>query len=327
MNLLSFIFIIISLLSVSGCYQTFTPQNANFVAASQLPPADPAPAPVVVQVPKPMPLPGQLKKISAADRKSKKKTSSDPLKVIAKNNRLASQKPNDFGFFNSIMQYDYDLGALYQIYCAPLRLTDIQLQPGEKILGKPAAGDTVRWVMGLGKSQDSGGVEQQHLYVKPTRPDLDTTLCINTDRRSYLIELHSYSETYMAAVNWRYPHDEIAMIEQQASLDGIKSRQITSPIVSVEDLNFNYDVEVEHGSKPKWMPVKVFDDGKKTFIQFPKEMLVREAPALFVLSTDDSTQLVNYRVKNEFYVVDRLFDKAELRLGQKDQTIVRISKV
>jgi type IV secretion system protein VirB9 len=39
---------------------------------------------------------------------------------------------------------------------------------------------------------------------------------------------------------------------------------------------------------------------------------------------DDDAQLVNYRVKGDWYIVDRLFDRAELRLGQKPQTIVAI---
>jgi type IV secretory pathway VirB9-like protein len=52
-------------------------------------------------------------------------------------------------------------------------------------------------------------------------------------------------------------------------------------------------------------------------------MLVREAPALFVLR-DQQTQLVNYRVKGDTYVIDRLIDSAELRVGQQDQEIVRI---
>jgi type IV secretion system protein VirB9 len=34
---------------------------------------------------------------------------------------------------------------------------------------------------------------------------------------------------------------------------------------------------------------------------------------------------VNYRVSNGYYVVDRLFGVAELRLGEKPQTIVRIT--
>jgi type IV secretion system protein VirB9 len=71
--------------------------------------------------------------------------------------------------------------------------------------------------------------------------------------------------------------------------------------------------------------VQVFDDGRRTFIRFPPAMLVREAPALFVLR-DNETQLVNYRVKGDLYVVDRLIDAAEMRVGQQDQEIVRVHR-
>jgi type IV secretion system protein VirB9 len=55
-------------------------------------------------------------------------------------------------------------------------------------------------------------------------------------------------------------------------------------------------------------------------------MLKREAPAFFVLDSTNQVQIVNVRVKNEYYVVDRLFERAELRVGQQDQEIVRISR-
>jgi type IV secretory pathway VirB9-like protein len=92
---------------------------------------------------------------------------------------------------------------------------------------------------------------------------------------------------------------------------------------NLEAINFSYRITVEKG-KPLWVPLQIFDDGRKTFIRFPTAMLNREAPALFVLSSTNEIQLVNYRVKNDFYVVDRLVERAELRVGQKDQEIVRI---
>jgi len=95
--------------------------------------------------------------------------------------------------------------------------------------------------------------------------------------------------------------------------------------VNLEALNFAYRVKVERG-RPLWTPTQVFDDGRKTFIRFPAAMLNREAPALFVVSSTNETQLVNYRMSNDYYVVDRLIERAELRVGQKDQEIVRISR-
>lgn len=239
-----------------------------------------------------------------------------PWKVIDRANSEAAQNPIEEGYFNAIMQYDFTPGYLYQVYTAPLRLTDIQLQPGEKIVGTPAAGDTVRWVVGVGRSMQNG-IEQQHIYVKPVKPGLHTTLIVTTDRRTYHIELHSYRETWMASVAWNYPHESM----QQFLAD----RQMTTAgHVDVEKLHFDYKIDVRKGSRPFWMPVKVFDDGRKTFIQFPEEMMRREAPALFVTGADGKAQLVNYRMKNQYYIVDRLFDKAELRLGQQEQQIVRI---
>ena len=93
-------------------------------------------------------------------------------------------------------RYAYEPGTLYQVYAQPMRITDIALEPGEKILGEPASGDVVRWLLALGKSMERG-VEQWHVYLKPTRPELETNLAINTDRRSYLLELHSYADTYI----------------------------------------------------------------------------------------------------------------------------------
>jgi type IV secretion system protein VirB9 len=204
-----------------------------------------------------------------------------------------------------------------------MRITDIALEPGEKILGEPASGDVVRWLLALGKSMDRG-VEQWHVYLKPTRPELETNLAINTDRRSYLLELHSYADTYMAAIVWHYPEDDLARLQAQASeLAGQQKNSV--PVVGIDALNFGYTIQVVKGA-PVWTPVQVFDDGRRTFVRFPSAMVLREAPALFVLR-DSETQLVNYRVKNDTYVIDRLIDAAELRVGQKDQEIVRIVRM
>jgi P-type conjugative transfer protein TrbG len=267
------------------------------------------------------PPPVQLRPVparSAAGSAGKPKPPS--RQVAADANLKASQAPDRSDYFSAIVQYAYEPGTLYQVYAEPMRITDIALEPGEKILGQPASGDVVRWLLALGKSMDHGA-ERWHVYLKPTRPDLETNLAINTDRRSYLLELHSYADTYMAAIVWHYPEDELARLQEQASeLAG--QEKTSAPVTNLESLNFGYAIEVIKG-KPSWTPLQAFDDGRRTFIRFPAAMVLREAPALFVLR-DSQTQLVNYRVKNDTYVVDRLVDSAELRVGQKDQEIVRI---
>lgn len=47
---------------------------------------------------------------------------------------------------------------------------------------------------------------------------------------------------------------------------------------------------------------------------------------MFLVDGKGEASLVNYRVNGRFYVVDRLFDAAELRLGLKRQDVVRITR-
>ena len=90
----------------------------------------------------------------------------------------------------------------------PLPFTDVALQAGEQLTGSGpvAAGDTVRWIIGDTES-GTGAAKKVHILIKPTRSDLVTNLVINTDRRTYFLELRSTEKTYMASVSWQYPED------------------------------------------------------------------------------------------------------------------------
>ncbi len=304
-----------------ACAARTLPSGALYVRAQ--PVAEPPPAkPVIVEVARPPAFVGQLKPMPSLLPAPKAARTLAPEQVVAQANRKAAQAPDATDYFNAIVQYAFEPGTLYQVFTAPMRVTDIALQPGEKILGQPASGDVVRWVLAIGRSVDHGQ-DEPHVYIKPTRPDLQTNLAINTDRRTYFIELHSYPEAYMAAVTWHYPQDELARVQTQAEAAWVQEKS-AAPVVSLDALNFNYTIRVVRGT-PAWTPVQAFDDGRRTFIRLPQAMLVREAPALFVLR-DGETQLVNYRVKGDTYVVDRLIDSAELRVGEKDQEIVRVER-
>jgi type IV secretion system protein TrbG len=144
---------------------------------------------------------------------------------------------------------------------------------------------------------------------------------INTDRRTYLLELRSAEKTYMASVSWQYPEDQlIALRRQNASADA------ATPIVTDVDisrLRFRYAIE---GDNPPWRPVSAFDDGSKVYIEMPGGIAEGEAPPLFVIGPEGDGQLVNYRVRQNYYIVDRLFAAAELRMGGEHQQTVRISR-
>lgn len=276
--------------------------------------AMPAPEPSrsveVIAIPEPLPLPGQLKPVGNAERSPEP---ADPRKRIGAANDAARVQPVRDGFLNAIQQYPWADGALYQVYTAPGQVTDIALQEGEQLVGPGpvAAGDTVRWIIGDTLS-GNGASARVHILVKPTRPDIATNLVINTDRRSYHLELRATPATYMASVSWIYPQDELIALRNRNAVAASAAPVATG--VDVSALNFRYRIE---GDRVPWKPLRAFDDGRQVFIEFPAGIAQGEMPPLFVTGAAGDAGLVNYRVRGRYMVVDWLFAAAELRLGDK----------
>jgi len=205
------------------------------------------------------------------------------------------------------------------VYTSPNRVTVISLQPGEELV-TVAAGDTVRWIVG-DTSSGAGAELRVNVLVKPIRTGLKTNLVITTSRRTYLIELTSTDKAWMASVSWDYPRDRMMALQRQA-----QAAQSTAPVETgllLENIRFRYAI---NGSNPPWKPLRAFDDGEKVYIQFPAGIAQGELPPLFVIGAQGDGQLVNYRFRSPYYIVDRLFGAAELRLGGDKGDVVRIER-
>ena len=274
-------------------------------------PAPEAPRPIeVVTIPEPLPLPGQLKPVTQGGSPPE---ATDPRRRVGAANAAARVQPVRDGFLNAIQQYPWTDGALYQVYTAPGQVTDIALQEGEQLVGPGpvAAGDTVRWVIGDTVS-GSGATARVHILAKPTRPDISTNLVINTDRRTYHIELRATASTYMASVSWTYPQDQLIAL-RGANAAAAASAPVATGL-DLAALNFRYRIE---GDRVPWKPVRAFDVAAQVFIEFPAGISQGEMPPLFVTGAAGDAELVNYRVQGRYMVVDRLFAAAELRLGDR----------
>jgi len=235
-------------------------------------------------------------------------------------NRRATLEPSTPAFVNATAIFPWSDGTIYHAYTAPGRITDIVLQPGET-LASVASGDTARWIIG-DTTSGTGAEKRVHVLVKPFNAGLTTNLVIATDRRTYHVLLTSNATDAMAALSWSYPADEMIVVRKAA-----EAKATTEPVavgLDVDALRFDYVIT---GDRPAWRPLRVFDDGRQTFIEFPASLAVGEAPPLFVLGATGDAELVNYRVRGHFYVVDRLIDRAELRLGTKKQIVVRVSRI
>nr|WP_249787717.1 P-type conjugative transfer protein TrbG [Bradyrhizobium sp. IC3069] len=245
--------------------------------------------------------------------KSAGKEDAEPVSRVETANSAARVEPRKRGYFNAAQIYAYSPGALYQIYAAPGQITDIALEEGEQLTGSGpiAAGDTVRWVVGDTES-GSGDARRVHILVKPTRASIETNLVVNTDRRTYLIELRSRDRPYMPSVAWYYP---------ETVRERLRSVALKPVLPEPAQRISRYAVE---GDSPPWRPLAAYDDGRKVYVEFPQGIAQGEMPPLFVIGPDGKTELVNYRAYGNVLIVDRLFAAAELRLGGEHQQKVRI---
>jgi type IV secretion system protein VirB9 len=275
-----------------------------------------APAPVqVVEVPRPVAMPGQLQPLGPV-RPLPKPVTRAPAVELA--NRQSLQTPDSNSFINAMMVYDYMASALYQVYCAPQKITDVEFEPGEELVSF-AAGDTVRWLVDKTFS-GAGRTRQDHLLIKPVRAGLENTLVVTTTRRSYHLQLRSLDSTYMASVSWRYPDAGLTQGGETAAAAAPATLHVTPT-----DLEFGYSIKTVSGEPPAWKPDVVFTDGSKVYIRFPAALKNTDAPVLYVMDGDHA-EIVNYRVQGNFYIVDRVFNRAELREGEDHPTVVQIAR-
>ena len=213
------------------------------------------------------------------------------------------------------------------IVTAPLRITDIQLDEGEYIKDVQV-GDVVRWQLSASVS-GSGDNIVSHVIVKPISPNLETTLLIATDKRTYHLNLISKKKDYMPIVGFSYVSDmkkSLAIYnEKKDALQKSKTFEVVggeTPILGdIDTLNFDYRLS---GDNPSWKPIRVYNDGVKTYVQMPKIMVFNEAPILMVLDANNNQQIVNYRLLEDRFIVDKLFDKAVLfmDIGDDRQSVV-----
>lgn len=309
------------LLALSGCATQGKPPPAISLdepVQAQALPEPPMPIEVVA-VPEPLPLPAQLKPLPEDNETKAAPEPADEKVRVSRANQEARIAPTREGYVNAIQVWPYTDGALYQVYASPGRVTLVSLQPGEELV-TVAAGDTVRWIVG-DTSSGSGADLRVNVLVKPIRSGLKTNLVITTSRRTYLLELTSTEKAWMASVSWDYPKDRMLALQRQA-----QTAQATAPVdtgLSLESIRFRYAIS---GSNPPWKPVRAFDDGEKVYIQFPGGIAQGELPPLFVIGAQGDGQLVNYRFRSPYYIVDRLFGAAELRLGADRGDVVRIER-
>lgn len=200
------------------------------------------------------------------------------------------------------------------IACQPLHLCVVQLEQNETI-NNIELGDAAHWLV----STALIGTEQRGSYqiaIKPKAYNIATDMVITTNKRTYNIGLVSKQGENTHVTNFYYPEESLQ--QAVAHTQAFTRQQNQDPVVDtktkveMDHLHFNYRVR---GDYPAWRPQQVFDDGNKTFIRMPAISAHVDLPVLYLLKQHQQ-QLVNYRYKRPYYVIDALFKKAVLVSGK-----------
>lgn len=255
----------------------------------------------------------------------------------SQNWRDGKGKPKPIMTDSGVLLYPY---GQYEptVVCRPQQVCDIQFEAGEKIIDA-VMGDTQRWIV-QGVISGVGKNSVQHIVLKPQYPDLNTNMIITTDKgRTYNLKLVSSEKNYVSAVSWYYPQEinnkmmrDFNQKQNQDTNPNQNTNQSSSSInpglsstangiqvkgtqnsddsdeLSALNLDFRYKIS---GDNVIWKPLRVFNDGVHTFIEVNPKSLNVPAPVFMVYEPySGNYEMVNYRQKGNYYIVDQMFNEA-----------------
>ena len=203
--------------------------------------------------------------------------------------------------------------------CAALKLCQVELQSGEVLTDDPLAADRERWDVDHTASGNTAVV-----LVKPKECDVSTNLLIVTDRRRYVVDLEAPAcrgtnprAEYMVGIRFWYPDDVLHPERAPSALDGM--------LVDLRSVNTDY--RWGQSRRVTWTPARIFDDGKRTFIQFGPEARNGEMPVLYALTDDGTRELVNSVPRpdpnGDYLIADRVLKRGVLVLrdGKRERKL------
>ena len=223
--------------------------------------------------------------------------------------------------------------SMPKLTCSPGRACDVEMEPGEKVK-KVILADSVNWTWDAAESIERGKTVQ-HVVFQPKDRELESNVIITTDRRTYHIKLFSpkVEGAYLNRAGFYYPSDLVSSWAEKMGVEAAavakeEAFNVMPVAVAPQKLAFDYRVEGDFEFKP----LRVFNDGERVYLEMPASLRNGENPVFLLKDDKDKEMVVNYRREVDpvtstiHYVVDKLFDKAELRRGSETVKISWIRK-
>jgi type IV secretion system protein VirB9 len=223
-------------------------------------------------------------------------------------------------FIGGTQFYDYNEYKQYPVVCKILSLSVIQLENGEVPIGVPYLSDTLRWEITGDVWRTIDGLSVQLIMIKPLESGLTTNMILVTNQRIYQFVLTSTRDSYMPMVKFRYPHSYKGFVTAETL------RRETEQEKREEQgqyLSYNYKIvsgwALTGWFKPVWQPLEAWDDGEKTYVRLPRNVLQSEYPVIF----EKPDYIINYRVNENVMVLDKLITEAVMKLNGKRVRIIK----
>ncbi len=226
---------------------------------------------------------------------------------------FAKQEPRSISGDEHIKVMNYNPQAIHKYTGFYGYQSSILFEEGE-VIQSITMGDTTGWQL----------VPQgNRLFIKPIDDIADTNATIITSRRVYYFELHAEEATGLDdpklayEVRFLYPlFDDDGLYRKGGDVFAHVNTSDSIPDLSdietiKQGINFNYSVSHVQGSETI-VPIKVFDDGKFTYLQFRKHA---EFPAVFFVNHKGFESVVNFRIEDDFLIVERVGSVFTLRSG------------
>lgn len=216
------------------------------------------------------------------------------------NSAYAAQTPKPGQLDGRIRSVTYQENNVVKVYGTHGTSTMLVFSTDEKF-ETIAVGDSQSWEVIPSGSNNI-------LFVKPIAEDVRTNMNIVTNRRIYhfdLIDNPPSNGKHTFAIRFVYPGEKVNAEIRAEAEERVKFPNISN--IEKDNINLDYSFTGE----AKFKPTKIFDDGNKTFIEFPKNRV----PAIFRVNPDLTETLINFRREGEYIVIDGEHTQLTLRDG------------
>ena len=222
--------------------------------------------------------------------------------VFCNYNVNAVQMPRSLGKEKRFKTYIYNPNDVYHYIGYYLNQAYIEFEENETIQ-TISMGDPTPW---------STSILGNKLFLKPIAKYPQTTMTIFTNQRIYYFELDAMEPDTVPAdeipflIKFVYPTSNDKNI---VKFNVTEQRDDYPNLTDLSKYNFNYEFA---GSK-SIAPIKVFDDGIFTYMEFKNNNT--EIPAIFTVNEKGYEALVNFRIVEEYIVIEQVSPQFTLRSG------------